>query len=227
MKRLVVSLFLFISLTAESAFAASGSGVPYYGGIELFSTRSEQVSAKDLVNTAEFFIEDNKYGTVEDQRRLTFEDVGHGKRLYMGVSSADDWDWEWGYIDFGKSHGGYSSQSVSMKTDVKSEGWFLGFQYSPQISERWEANLKLGLLRWDGSRYSRMLATREQAVDRYETVSGIDEYYGAGLLYTVNERWKIRFDMNRHMLGDDQLDTFGIAAQFWFNGRLINNVFDY
>jgi len=231
MKRLVVSLCLLVGLGAESVLAASGSGLPYYGGFELFGTRSEQVSEKDLVSTAQYFIEEYGYGTVEGQRRLTFDDVGHGKRVYMGVSASDDWDWEWGYIDFGKSHGGYdgptSSKTVSMKTDVKSEGWFLGFQFSPQIADRWEANLKLGVLRWDGSRYSRMIATGEQPQDRYNTISGIDEYFGAGVLYTVNERWKIRFDMNRHMLADDQLDTFGIAAQFWFSGRLINNVFDY
>jgi hypothetical protein len=64
-------------------------------------------------------------------------------------------------------------------------------------------------------------------VEKFESISGIDEYFGTGLLYTVNERWKIRADANRYMLADDQVDTFSIAAQFWFTGRLINNIFDY
>ena len=180
-----------------------------------------------------YFVEEAKLGTLENQRLLTFDDAGKGKRIYMGVSSAPDWDWEWGYIDFGKSRGRYqgdsSSSTLDMKTDAKAEGWFLHFQYSPRITERLEWNLKLGVLRWDGSRYSRLTRTNPTGtpLERYETISGIDEYFGTGLIYTVNERWKIRMDANRYMLADDQMDTFSIAAQFWFSGRLINNIFDY
>lgn len=229
-------LFLIIAVLVFSPVSlvnAAGEGQPYYGGIDVFATSSELVSEKDLIETTAYFVEEYKIGTLEDQRRLSFDDAGHGKRIYMGVSSAPDWDWEWGYIDFGKTHGRYegdsSSSTLDMKTDVKAEGWFLHVQYSPKITERLEWNLKLGILRWDGSRYSRMTMTNPERnpVELYQTISGIDEYFGAGLLYAVNERWKLRFDANRYMLADDQMDTFGIAAQFWFSGRLINNIFDY
>ena len=196
MKRLfqIIAVLVFSPISLVNA---AGEGQPYYGGVDVFATRSELVSEKDLIATTTFLLEGR--GTLEDQRRLTFDDAGHGKRIYMGVSSAPDWDWEWGYIDFGKTHGRYegdsSSSTLDMKTDVKAEGWFLHFQYSPKITERLEWNLKLGILRWDGSRYSRMTMTDpvKNPVELYETISGIDEYFGTGLLYTVNERWKIRF----------------------------------
>ncbi|KZZ12603.1 hypothetical protein A3750_18510 [Oleiphilus sp. HI0079] len=232
MKRLLLIVISLAFMPVASVYGA-GEGQPYYGGIEIFATQSELVSEKVLIETTAFFVEQEGLGTLEDQRLLTFDDAGKGKRIYMGVSSAPDWDWEWGYVDFGKTSGRYqgdsSSSTLDMKTDVKAEGWFLHFQYTPRITERLEWNLKLGILRWDGSRYSRMTMVDpvRNPVEKFESISGIDEYFGTGLLYTVNERWKIRADANRYMLADDQVDTFSIAAQFWFTGRLINNIFDY
>lgn len=235
MKRFSGQLFGLISLVLFSSFSFSaGDGQSYYGGVDVFGTKSEQVSPSDIVETTRSYLARSRL-TLKSQRALSFDDAGHGKRIYMGVSSAEDWDWEWGYIDFGKVSGKYvgpySNGDVSMKTDIKSEGWFLHFQFSPEIYENLEATLKLGVLRWDGSKFARY--TLDQANDttvirdNYETIAGIDEYFGAGLLYTVNERWKIRLDANRYMLKDDKMDTLGIAAQFWFSGRLINNIFDY
>ncbi|MCH2157650.1 MAG: hypothetical protein MK096_02580 [Oleiphilaceae bacterium] len=230
MKRVVVVFLAFSSLVVSDVHAARGD-YPYYGGVELFATSSELVSADDLDNTVAFFVEEEGLGTLENQRRITFEDAGHGKRIYMGVSPHVDWDWEWGYIDFGKTHGGYqgdsSSTSLDMRMDVKSEGWFLHVQYSPQIADKWEANIKLGVLRWDGERYSRLVTENNLPFEKFETVAGIDQYYGVGVMYELNERWKLRGDINRYTFGDDLIDTVGITAQFWFSGRLINNIFDY
>lgn len=237
MKRLVFICFVLTLSFVSKVHAEEGQ--PYYGGFEVFATSSELVAEKDLVGVTSRFVEDDVLlGTLESSRRLSYNDAGHGKRIYMGVSSAANWDWEWGYIDFGKSSGRYegptSSVNVDLTTDAKAEGWFLHVQFSPRISERFEANLKLGVLRWDGSRYSRLVQTDQSTgastgkpLETFETTSGIDEYFGAGLIFTINERWKIRADANRYMLADDQMDTYSIAAQFWFTGRLINNIFDY
>jgi len=233
MKRLAFNIFA-LWLCSGFVSHAAAEGLPYYGGIDVFATSAELISEKDLIDvTTRFVTQNDSNDTLESQRRLSFEDAGHGKRIYMGISSAEDWDWEWGYVDFGKVHGRYegpsASHTVDTKADAKAEGWFLHVQYTPHLFWRFEGNLKLGVLRWDGSRYWRMTITEpnEFPVERFETVSGIDEYFGAGLIFNVNERWKIRFDANRYILADDQLDTFGVAAQFWFSGRLINNVFDY
>ena len=201
----------------------------------MFGTRSESVSEADTISLTEKMLAATGSSGTSDERQITYDDAGDGHRIYMGVSSAEDWDWEWGYADFGKVSSEYFGPAgeidIKMRNDVKAEGWFLHVQYSPRIADRWEANLKLGVLRWDGSLFARLTklntGTGDQTSDLYETRSGIDEYFGAGLLYTVNERWKIRFDANRYMLADDKMDTFGIAAQFWFTGRLINNIFDY
>ena len=90
-------LFLIIAVLVFSPVSfvnAAGEGQPYYGGIDVFATSSELVSEKDLIETTAYFVEEYKIGTLEDQRRLSFDDAGHGKRIYMGVSSAPDWDWE-------------------------------------------------------------------------------------------------------------------------------------
>jgi hypothetical protein len=220
-------------LGAQTVFAAGSS---YYGGVSYFGTKSDLIPERDIIAVTDLLVRmSDRTAELSGQREITFEDAGHGKRIYMGTSSAPDWDWEWGYIDLGKTHGGYSGpvsgnfSYADMKTDAKAEGWFLNVQFSPEIYEDLEATVKLGVLRWDGSKYSRLYPTDpfKPYEEYYETISGIDEYYGVGLLYTANERWKIRLDADRYNLGSDKIDTIGISAQFWFTGRLINNIFDY
>jgi len=75
--------------------------------------------------------------------------------------------------------------------------------------------------------YSRLVTENNLPFEKFETVAGIDQYYGVGVMYELNERWKLRGDINRYTFGDDLIDTVGITAQFWFSGRLINNIFDY
>lgn len=237
----LASVFAIASFSA-SVFAeetkVQRGGQPYYGGVDVFYTQSDMVPERDIVFRTNFILDRDNTGTLDTQREISFDDAGHGKRIYMGVSSAEDWDWEWGYIDFGKTRGQYagpfSNGNLVMRTDAKAEGWFLHVQFSPEIYANVEANLKLGVLRWDGSKFSRLTRyDRTTGVplgapsDFYETVAGIDEYYGVGLIFNVNERWKIRTDLNRYNLGEEEIDTIGVAAQFWFSGRLINNIFDY
>lgn len=236
LERVLFKLLLVCGVCLALAQAAFAAGQPYYGGFSYFGTKSYMVPERDLIFRADYLIKQvDRTAELQGQRELTFEDAGHGKRIYMGTSSSPDWDWEWGYVDLGKTSGSYnglvsgSFNSAEMTTDAKAEGWFLNVQFSPEIYDSLEATVKLGVLRWDGSKYSRLYPRDPDFPfeEYYETVAGIDEFYGVGLLYTANERWKIRLDADRYNLGDEHIDTIGISAQFWFNGRLLNNIFDY
>ena len=208
----------------------------WYVGFSLLNSKSEYVSPEDMQITHDrsfrsFSIGGESYG----QRRIEFDDSAFGYRYFVGVSPNESFDFELGYIDFGKSSATYTTHDVvgtfdrsTLESRVSLKGISAQVQYRQQLSDydgvEWLA--RFGMVAWDGQVQNTFVSTgyTGQADKRRKgevNNRGYDPYFGLGLSYKIDDRWRTRFDIDRYAMGSTETDTATLTLEYrvdwaWF-----------
>jgi len=224
---------LFVGLLVTTVFSILLPGkevladdTRLYWSAAYIHSKSDFIAERDMASNFSRFFFAQREATGFSQIVTDLDDVDSGFKLSWGYSVNTDFDWEVGFIDFGNLAGEYAAyeirglnwESAQQRTEAESKGFFAHVQWSPELYTNLELTLRLGLLRWDAKRDTRFQSVNPFDVDRrrIENEAGVDEYYGAGLLYNFGSLFGVRLDWNRYKLAEYETDSIEAAAQIYF-----------
>ena len=232
---LVKVLALVVCIFASPTHATSTKNT-WYVGVSLLSSKTEYVSVEDLKLTHDRRFKSRSIGgTSYGQRRVEFDDSAYGYRYFVGVSPNESFDFELAFIDFGETGATYTTNDIvgtfdqsSLEARVTLKGISAQVQYRQQIGdyEGFEWLARFGMMAWDGevqNTFSAFGYTTQPDKRSGSEVNnrGYDEYFGVGLSYKINDRWRTRFDLDRYAMGGTETDALTLTTEYridwsWF-----------
>lgn len=225
-------LSVLFSLLAFQHVNATTTKNTWYGGFTLLSLKSDYILGDDMrrAHNRSFgkrSVGGNSYG----QQVIDFDDATTGYRYFIGVYPNDSWEFELGFIDFGETHGTFTAGDINGPFDrsyleasatVKAIASHVQYRQPFEGYESFHWMLRLGIMAWDGQIQERF-RTDNDTIKVRSSVSnnrGYDEYFGLGVNYTIDDRWRTRLDLDRYVLGSTEINTLALTLDYRFDWSL-------
>ena len=229
--KLLLSLFIVASVSV-SARAEVGEGINvWYGGLTYGSLKNNIIVPKQVISEHDDFFTDRFIGNAQEYGQSSFEfnDATQGYKVFVGVSASENWDWEGGFIDFGKTTsvfttadvagGSFSHSYYRSSSDLKAMFLHVQYRFPFEIVEGWapiEIVPRLGIMAWN-SQVKSTFSTDENNTESYDAVfneKGTDEYYGIGISYDVTSGVRARIDYDHYVFASTDADMVSLTVDF-------------
>jgi opacity protein-like surface antigen len=130
--------------------------------------------------------------------------AGYRFNRYVGV--------EGGYINFDEFDTSASAAGQTAELEAEADGYTLALTGAIPLGERFAITGRAGYLFWDADAKIRVNGATLESDDE----SGSDVFFGAGLEFSVNDRFALRGVYDVYSLDDVDVDYIGLEAEFRF-----------
>lgn len=227
-----VKLSILLSFFAFQQAYATTTKNTWYGGFTLLSLKSDYIKGEDIERDhdrsfGKRSVGGNSYG----QQVLDFDDATTGYRYFIGVYPNDSWEFELAFIDFGETHatfiagdinGPFDRSYLEASATVKGIASHVQYRHPIEGYEGFHWLVRLGIMAWDGQVQERFY-TDNDSINVRSSVSnnrGYDEYFGVGVNYKIDDRWRTRLDADRYVVGSAEIDAISLTLDYRFDWSL-------
>lgn len=227
---LALKLFFISFVFLASEAHATTTKNQWYWGLGYMSLKSEFIKPEDVKEWHDDnFITAHRRGggrsAFYSQRRIDFDDATTGYRLFLGVSANPNWDFELSYFDFGDLQATFTAGQIQARfshseqfaeANVKAIGFHAQYRNPIFDVEDLEVLFRWGLTSWDGSIQTSFVTDNENISPMTGEIneSGWDWFYGLGLSYQINDRWRTRLDLDRFIFGGAEADALNLTFEY-------------